>query len=93
MIFLRSGLRSTQRILSKRTFTSCPSLRNKEADTERKYPLLSTISMTESLFFDMLGAERTMQRFWKKAGVKEDKGNRIWGTGCQGMLTNCFDRY
>lgn len=39
MIFLRPGLRSTQRILSKRTFTSCPSLR-KEADTERKYLLL-----------------------------------------------------
>lgn len=80
MIFLRSGLRSTQRILNKRTFTSCPSLR-KEADTERKHPFLPTILMTESLFFDMLGAERTMQRFWKKAGVKEDKGNRTWGTG------------
>lgn len=30
--------------------------------------------MKHVLMFDRLGAERTMTRFWKRAGVKEDKG-------------------
>lgn len=32
------------------------------------------VNLINTITFSKLGAERTMTRFWKRAGVKEDKG-------------------
>lgn len=32
--------------------------------------------MSTNLIIHTIGAERTMTRFWKRAGIKEDKGKQ-----------------
>jgi hypothetical protein len=48
-----------------------------EAATQRKCAKKLTNFRINNNFCSIIGAERTMTRFWKRAGIKEDKGTLV----------------